>query len=44
MSCGIGPRLLRGIKLFGGIKLRSRFEGFYDKMDYLDFLVICVNS
>ena len=44
MSCGIGSRLSRGSKLSVGIVLRSRFLGFHDKMDFPDFLVICINS
>ena len=44
MSCGIGSRLSRGSKLSAGIGLRLRFLGFHDKMDFLDFLVIFINS
>ena len=43
MSCGIRSRLLRDSKLSAGIGLRSRFLGFHNKIDFLDFLVICIN-
>ena len=44
MSCGIGSRLLRGNKLSSGIGLGFRFVGFHNNMDYLDFLVININT
>ena len=40
----IGSRPSRGSKLSGGIELKSRFVGFHDKMDFVDFLLICINT